>query len=115
MAIANVQTGSSFSSIPEMFIQNYKSVYRLVVESMNNQKIETLDDLAKVVNNAIKQKFINITYKNHQPYFTTFDQESGFVSSQEQLMQDITFDRIDTKPRILIYDQTLNEWISKEI
>jgi S1-C subfamily serine protease len=115
VAIANVQTGSSFSSIPEMFIQNYKSVYRLVVESMNNQKIETLDDLAKVVNNAIKQKFINITYKNHQPYFTTFDQESGFVSSQEQLMQDITFDSIDTKPRILIYDQTLNEWISKEI
>jgi len=115
VAIANVQTGSSFSSIPEMFIQNYKSVYRLVVESMNNQKIVTLDDLAKVVNNAIKQKFINITYKNHQPYFTTFDQESGFVSSQEQLMQDITFDSIDTKPRILIYDQTLNEWISKEI
>ena len=115
VAIANVQTGSSFSSIPEMFIQNYKSVYRLVVESMNNQKIETLDDLAKVVNNAIKQKFINITYENHQPYFTTFDQESGFVSSQEQLMQDITFDSIDTKPRILIYDQTLNEWISKEI
>lgn len=115
VAIANVQTGSSFSSIPEMFIQNYKSVYRLVVESMNNQKIGTLDDLANVVNKAIKQKFINITYKNHQPYFTTFDQESGFVSSQEQLMQDITFDSIDTKPRILIYDQTLNEWISKEI
>ena len=36
-------------------------------------------------------------------------------SSQEQLMQDITFDSIDTKPRIIIYDKTLNEWISKEI
>ncbi|MFK7968417.1 MAG: trypsin-like peptidase domain-containing protein [Rickettsiaceae bacterium] len=115
IAIANVQTGSSFSSIPEMFIQNYKSVYRLVVESMNNKKIKTLDDLAKVVNNAIKQKFINITYKNYQPYFTAFDQESGFISSQEHLMQDITFDSIDTKPRILRYDQILNEWISEEI
>ena len=115
VAIANVQTGSSFSSIPEMFIQNYKSVYRLVVESMNNQKIETLDELVKVTNDAIKQKFINITYKNYQPYFALFDQESGFISSQEQLMQDITFDSIDTKPRILRYDETVNEWISEEV
>lgn len=115
VAIANVQTGSSFSSIPEMFIQNYKSVYRLVVESMNNQKIETLDELVKVTNKAIKQKFINITYKNYQPYFALFDQESGFISSQEQLMQDITFDSIDTKPRILRYDETVNEWISEEV
>jgi hypothetical protein len=115
VAIANVQTGSSFSAIPEMFLQNYKSVYRLAVESMNNQKIATLEDLIKVVNDSIKQKFININYKNYQPYFMTFDQESGFISSQEQLMQDITFDSIDTKPRIIIYDQTLNEWISKEI
>jgi S1-C subfamily serine protease len=115
VAIANVQTGSSFSAIPEMFLQNYKSVYRLAVESMNNQKIATLEDLIKVVNDSIKQKFININYKNYQPYFMGFDQESGFISSQEQLMQDITFDSIDTKPRIIIYDQTLNEWISKEI
>lgn len=115
VAIANVQTGGSFSSIPEMFVQNYKSVYRLVIESINNQKVETLDDLIKAANDAIKQKFINITYKNYQPYFTFFDQESGFISSQEQLMQDITFDSIDTKPRILKYDSNLSEWISEEI
>lgn len=115
VAIANVQTGSSFSSVPEMFLQNYKSVYRLVVESMNNQKIETLDDLVKATNEAIKQKFINITYKNYQPYYPSFDADLGFISSQEQLMQDITFDSIDTKPRILRYDETVNEWISKEI
>ena len=115
VAIANVQTGGSFSSIPEMFVHNYKSVYRLVIESINNQKVKTLDDLIKAANEAIKQKFINITYKNYQPYFTFFDQESGFISSQEQLMQDITFDSIDTKPRILKYDNNLSEWISEEI
>jgi hypothetical protein len=98
-----------------MFVQNYKSVYRLVIESINNQKVETLDDLIKAANEVIKQKFINITYKNYQPYFTFFDQESGFISSQEQLMQDITFDSIDTKPRILKYDNNLSEWISEEI
>ncbi len=115
VAIANVQTGSSFSSIPEMFIQNYKSVYRLVIESMNNQKIQTLDDLITITNEATKKKFINMTYKNYQPYFALFDQESGFISSQEQLMQDVTFDSIDTKPRILRYDNNLKEWISEEV
>jgi len=30
-------------------------------------------------------------------------------------MQDVTFDSIDTKPRILKYDNNLSEWISEEI
>lgn len=115
VAVANVQTGSSFSSIPEMFTQNYKNVYRLVINGVNNHKIENLDDLTKATNSAIKQKFIYITYKNYQPYFTSFDQESGFISSQEELMQDITFDSIDTKPRVLKYDEGACQWVSEEL
>ena len=42
VATVNVQTGSSFSSIPEMYIQDYKSVYRIVINELTNQKIEKL-------------------------------------------------------------------------
>ncbi len=115
VAIVTVQAGSSFSTIPEMFSQDYKSVYRLVIESINNQKITNLDDVIKSINPAIKQKYINVTYKNYQPYFQDFDSSSGIISNQENLTQDITFDSIDTKPRILKYDASLNEWVSEEI
>lgn len=115
VAIANVQTGSSFSTIPEMFMQNYKNIYRLVINSVNNNKIENLDDLIKTVSEAISQKFIHITYTNHQPYYPIFDPAAGFISSQDQLMQDITFDSIDTKPRILKYDDIANQWVSEEL
>lgn len=112
VALANVQTGSSFSSIPEMFVQDYKSVYRIQIKSINGIKINSLADLTAATNKAIKQKYVNLEYMNFQPYFPTFGADR-FISAQEELMQDITFDSIESKPRVLKYDPKVSEWISE--
>ncbi|MDP4832889.1 MAG: S1C family serine protease [Rickettsiaceae bacterium] len=115
VALANVQTGSSFSSIPEMFVQNYKSVYRIRIKSINGVIINSLDDIIMATNDAINQKYINLEYQNFQPYFPQFGADSGFISAHEHFMQDITFDSIDTKPRVLKFDDNASEWISGAI
>ena len=113
VALANVQTGSSFSSIPEMFVQDYKSIYRIQIKSINGTKINSLADLTGATNKAIKQKYVNLEYMNFQPYFPAFGADRGFISAHEALMQDITFDSIESKPRILKYDPKVSEWISE--
>jgi S1-C subfamily serine protease len=115
VALANVQTGSSFSSIPEMFVQDYKSIYRIQIKSINGVKINSLTDLASATNKAIKQKYVNLEYMNFQPYLPAFGADRGFISAHENLMQDITFDSIDIKPRVLRYDSKLSEWISESL
>lgn len=115
IAIANVQTGSSFSEIYEAYTQDYKNIYRLVLKSLNGKKVENLEDLIRAANEAIKQKFVNIDYKNYQPYYPYFDAVKGFISNHENLTQDITFDSIETKPRLLRYDNKTNEWVSEEV
>ncbi len=115
VALANVQTGSSFSSIPEMFVQNYKSIYRIWIKSLNRSNISNLSDLISVTNKAISDKFINVEYRNFQPYYPSFAPDSGFISAHKDLMQDITFDSIDTKPRILKFDKQKSEWVSEGI
>ena len=111
VALANVQTGSSFSSIPETFVQDYKSVYRLWVKSLNGTVVNSLSELIHATNKAISDKYINIKYRNFQPYYPSFSPNLGFISSHKDLMQDITFDSIDTKPRILKFDMQKLEWI----
>lgn len=115
LALNNVQTGSSFSSIPVSFRQDYKSLYRLKINSINEQVATNLDQLIKIIPDAVKQKFINVRFKNFQPYYPPFDTDSTFVSAQEELVSDITFDSIDTKPRILKFDTQSTEWISEDI
>lgn len=112
VTLANVQTGSSFSSIPEMFVQDYKSIYRLQINSINNTAIKTLDDLIKATKDAIKKKYVNLEYRNHQPHYPMFAPDSGFISSHDNLMQDIVFDSIESDPRILKYDSNAAEWVS---
>jgi len=113
VALANVQTGSSFSSIPEMFVQDYKSVYRIMIKSINGATINSLDDIIAATNKAISQKYVNLEYQNFQPYYPQFGADGGFISAHENFMQDITFDSIDTKPRILKFDIKAAEWVSE--
>ncbi len=113
VALANVQTGSSFSSIPEMFVQDYKSVYRIMIKSINGAAINSLDDIIAATNKTISQKYVNLEYQNFQPYYPQFGADRGFISAHENFMQDITFDSIDTKPRILKFDIKAAEWVSE--
>jgi S1-C subfamily serine protease len=115
VALANVQTGGSFSSIPEMFTQDYKSVYRLWLKSLNGTAINNLSDLISATNKAITDKYINLEYRNFQPYYPSFGADRGFISAHKDLSQDITFDSIDTKPRILKFDKEKSEWVSEGI
>jgi len=115
VALANVQTGSSFSSVPEMFTQEYKSVYRLSIKSLNGVAINNLSELILSINKAIRDKYINIEYRNYQPYYPSFAPDRGFISAHKDLMQDITFDSIDTKPRLIRFDPKKLEWVSEDI
>lgn len=112
VALANVQTGSSFSAIPEMYVQNYKNIYRLVIKGINGHQIQSLKDIIEAINPGIKQKFISVSYKNHQPYFPKFGGDRKFVSSHEDLVEDIT---IDTSPRLLKFNEVTSEWGNEEI
>ncbi|MFK7973921.1 MAG: S1C family serine protease [Rickettsiaceae bacterium] len=113
IALANVQTGSSFSSIPEMFVQNHKSIYRIQIQSLNSNEIKSLTDLTSAINTAIKKKYVGVNYRNFQPYYPSFG--NGFISAHEELTQDITFDSIESKPRILTYDRSRYEWVSVDL
>lgn len=115
VALANVQTGSSFSSVPEMFTQDYKSVYRLWIKSLNGTAVNNLSELILATNKAIADKYINIVYRNFQPYYPSFAPDRGFISAHKDLMQDITFDSIDTKPRLIRFDQKKLEWVSENV
>lgn len=114
VAIANVQTGSSFSNIPQMYTQNYKSIYRIMIESINGQPVNSLNEMITATSRAIAQKYVSLEYKNFQPYYPKFD-INGFISAHENFIEDITFDSIDTKPRILKFDDKKLEWVSEEL
>ncbi len=115
VALTNVQNGSSFSSIPQAFYQNNKSNYRVLVKALNKKLVRSLDDMRNISLNAIKSKYVHLEYKNYQPYYPDFQLLNGaFLSVQEDLMQDIMFDSIDTKPRMLKYNPTKFEWEVEE-
>jgi S1-C subfamily serine protease len=116
LTIKNVQTGSSFSSIPVSYRQDYQNLYRLAVKSINEKDVNNFNELISVIPEAIKSKFISIRFKNYQPYFPTFNSfDNSFISAQEDLISDIVFDSIDNKPRILKYNNEVNEWEAEDI
>lgn len=115
VAAANVQTGSSFSSISEMYVQDYKSVYRIIINELNNKKVDNLENLIKISKEAVQKKHISVIYTNYQPYRPEFNGEVMFNSAHEMLVQDITFDSIDTKPRILQFNKNTYEWVANDL
>ena len=52
-------------------------------------------------------------YKNYQQYNPKFNWYN-YVSSHETLIQDITLDNIEIRPRLIVYDDKSCEWIIKE-
>ena len=114
LAIASVQSGSSFSSIPTFFTKDYKNVYRLQIFEMKDLKLNNLDDLIKLMPNIAKDKFITIRFKNYQPYYANFSYHE-IISSHDEMSADITLDSIDTKPYILKYNNVSYEWDAENI
>ncbi|WP_395476596.1 S1C family serine protease [Rickettsia endosymbiont of Pantilius tunicatus] len=114
LAIASVQSGSSFSSIPTFFTKDYKNVYRLQIFEIKDLKLNNLDDLIKLMPNITKDKFITIRFKNYQPYYAHFGYNE-IISSHDEMRADITLDSIDTKPYILKYNNVSHEWDAENI
>lgn len=111
--VANVQAGSSFSSIPFSFSQDNRSFYRLAIQKIGGFETKNLGELIKVVPNIIEQKFTVVEFRNHQPFFQRF--EGALLSDHSDMLSDITLDSIDTKPRILRYDSEKMEWIAEDL
>lgn len=113
LSIANVQTGSSFSSIRLSFTQNDRSFYRLAIKAMNGNNTTKLNDLINIVPDLIKKKFIVVDLKNYLPYYHSFG--NILMSNQSNLSADIILDSIDTEPRILEYSKEKMEWIGSVV
>ncbi len=113
LMVANVQTGSSFSSIPLSFTQSDRQFYRLAIQAVDFVKLSSLDDLIKVVPDLIAKKFITVDFKNRQPLFQPFD--NILISDHTDLSSDITLDSIETKPRIFKYDAQKLEWVGEDL
>ena len=113
LTMANVQPGSSFSMIPFSFFYNEKNNYRLTPLILGDYKLTNLNDLIKAIPNVINQKYIMTEFKNFLPYTEEFNRT--LISSQDKLVQDITFDNIDNNPRVLKYNPNTFEWESENI
>jgi hypothetical protein len=118
LTIMNVDTGSSFSSLPVAFAQDNKNYYRLIVKSIADRPLKNLEDLIKFVPELScgKQRFINMVFKNYQPYMPDFSGNDGsFISAHENLVADIILGSIDAKPRLLMYNPKKYEWQTQDI
>lgn len=113
LTIATVQSGSSFSTIPAYFTQDYKNLYRTHIYAIENYKLDNITDLIKYMPSITKEKFITIRFKNYQPYYSSFGH--SFISSHDDMIADIVLDSIDTKPYILKYNSISNEWGTEDI
>ena len=113
LGLVNVQTGSSFSTIPGAFAQDDRVFYRLSPYAISGHNISTLDAFVSVVPSLIQKAFLKIDFKNYQPYFQPFN--NILVSGHSELSSDITLDSIDSKPRLMKFDNAKLEWISEDI
>jgi S1-C subfamily serine protease len=115
-AIKNVQTGSPLSVIPVAFYQDYKNIYRLQILGINQYMINNLADLERNIPAIASEKFLNMKFKNYQPYYPHFSyQDNGFISAQEVLQVDVELDNINSNPRILKFDPIAHEWVGENI
>ncbi|MCP5369938.1 MAG: serine protease [Rickettsiaceae bacterium] len=113
LSVVNVQTGSSFGVINEYFSQNHKNLYRIQITELDGHKVNDLESLVKVMQDAINKKYVGVRYKNYLPYYTAFN--SNLVSAHEELIQSITFDSTYNNPRILTVDRNKMEWIVEKV
>jgi hypothetical protein len=113
LAIVNVQIGTSFSVIPAGFLHEDRTLYRLLIHSIDKYTTNSLNDLVTNIPNIIKQKFVTMRFKNYLPYFQAYN--NTLISSHNDMVSDIVFDSIDTKPRILRYDAKAMEWVTEDI
>jgi S1-C subfamily serine protease len=113
LTVANVQTSTSFSALPVSFMEGDKTYYRIHMRSINEKSVKNINDLIRIIPEIVDHKFISIKYKNYQPYF--FPYQGNLVSSQDEMIADITLDTIDLKPRTLRYDSNTLDWVTEEI
>lgn len=114
VALASVQTGSSFSAIPSQQAQNRVS-YRVHIKNLNGIKIHSLDDMIKAIPDLLEAENIYLEYINCDPYYPDYNARHGYISWHESLMQDVSLDNSDKKPRLFIYDEESKLWEVQEL
>lgn len=112
LTVANVQNGTSFSTIPWCFIQDDRAFYRFTITSISEYQMSDLESLIKVVPQLINKMFINVRLRNYQPYFGF---SNALISSHSELTTDVTLDSIDNKPRVMKFDYTQFKWLSHDV
>jgi S1-C subfamily serine protease len=113
VAMVNVQKGSGLSAIPTYVRYGNDVSYRLVITALDKNPVTNIASLLDILPQIIKKKFITINFKNHQPYV---EQYNGILQSGHNfLTTDITLDALDTKPRIMRFDDKTGDWRVEEI
>lgn len=108
VSFVHVKQGSGLSSVKAHVRYGDKVTYRLNINELNNNKIGNLDDLIRILPDIIKEKFITINFKNHQPYVEGFN--GNLQSGHNNMTSDITLDALDIKPRIMKFDFLEGQW-----
>jgi S1-C subfamily serine protease len=113
LAMVNVKKGSGLSAIPTYVRYGNDVSYRLVITHLDKHPITDLKSLLDVLPSVITKKFITIDFKNHQPYVEQFN--NVLQSGHNFMTTDITLDALDTKPRIMRFDDKTGDWVVEEV
>ena len=107
LVIANIQRGSSFSSISQYsFWQDNKENYRIIPLSFGVHKVSNIEDVIKVIPKL--KKFVTFEFINAQPYFYNFN--NILVTSHDNIVADIILDSADSQGKVFEFDTKELEW-----
>lgn len=110
--VTNVTLGSSLDVLPWTSVSDFGTFYLINVVSINNTKINNLDDLIKVIPSLVEAKNFRLAYKDY-----AFNQ--GFDSipftHRNDSEVDIQYNSPDSEPTIMRYDNKKHEWVSEKI
>ena len=85
------------------------------IKNLNGIKIHSLDDMIKAIPDLLEAENIYLEYINCDPYYPDYNARHGYISWHESLMQDVSLDNSDKKPRLFIYDEESKLWEVQEL
>ncbi|MDJ1305090.1 MAG: S1C family serine protease [Candidatus Midichloria sp.] len=110
--VKNIEQGSSFDVFPYGGFQNFGYMPLAQILNIDNQTINSLDDIAKIIPNLMAKKHFSISYKNLVSY-------SGYdywpMLSKSIMSAEVTYNSYGTQPVLLEFDDNTLEWKSNFI
>ena len=91
---------------------NLGSGFNIRIASLNNQKIDTLDDLIRHIPGAIKKEHFSIGYRN---YGVSPGYNGSAITTRAGRQSIVTFANHQSPPRVFTFDRNASKWIVETI